>query len=58
MSEPKEFDSSSLTEIEKAGVQRGLDFRALGSAYAFTHATRPATIGIVLSSNPLALLAW
>lgn len=27
-------------------------------AYALEHATRPATIGLVLSSSPLALLAW
>lgn len=58
MSEPKGFDSTTLTEVEKAGIQRGLEFRALGGAYAFTHATRPATAGIVLSSNPIAPLAW
>jgi len=27
-------------------------------AYAMMHATRPATISIVLSSSPIALLAW
>jgi len=27
-------------------------------AYAITHATRPSTIGFVLASNPLSLLAW
>lgn len=27
-------------------------------AYALEHATRPGTIGLVLSSSPLALLAW
>lgn len=27
-------------------------------AYAAEHATRPGTIGLVLSSSPLALLAW
>lgn len=27
-------------------------------AYALEHGTRPATIGLVLSSSPLALLAW
>lgn len=31
---------------------------ATGSAYAQTHATVPSTIGLVLSSNPLATLIW
>jgi hypothetical protein len=39
-------------------MERGLAFKAFGSAYAVAHATRPSTMGIVLSSNPLALLAW
>ncbi|KAH0339789.1 epoxide hydrolase 1, partial [Aureobasidium melanogenum] len=29
-----------------------------GSSYAIQHATKPATISLVLSSNPVALLAW
>lgn len=33
-------------------------FNVTGSAYARTHGTRPATIGMVLSSSPLAVLAW
>ncbi|KAI1617161.1 Alpha/Beta hydrolase protein [Exophiala viscosa] len=33
-------------------------FIQTGSAYAQEHGTRPATIGFVLASNPLALLAW
>ena len=33
-------------------------FRNVGSAYSQEHATRPATIGLVLSSSPIALLAW
>ena len=31
---------------------------ATGMAYAQEHGTRPATIGLVLSSSPIALLAW
>ena len=29
-----------------------------GTAYAQEHATRTSTIGHVLASNPVALLAW
>lgn len=48
----------SLTESERAGVERGMAFVATENAYAKEHASRPATIGLVLSTNPLALLAW
>ena len=33
-------------------------FQKLASAYAYEQGTRASTIGIVLASNPLALLAW
>lgn len=39
-------------------IAKGRQFLATGSAYAAEHGTRPATIGLVLASNPLALLAW
>lgn len=48
----------SLSQEDQAGLARSADFRALGTAYASEHGTRPATIGLVLSSSPLALLAW
>lgn len=48
----------SLTDAEKRGVDRANHFATLASAYASMHGTRPATIGLVLSSSPLALLAW
>lgn len=47
-----------LDEEEKKGVRRCEDFATMGNAYAREHGTRPATIGLVLSSSPLALLAW
>ncbi|KAF4444177.1 hypothetical protein F53441_11236 [Fusarium austroafricanum] len=50
--------SGEITEAEKKGIPRAQDFDRLGSAYAFEHATRPSTIGLVLSTSPLALLAW
>lgn len=30
----------------------------MGAGYSLEQATKPSTIGIVLGSNPLALLAW
>jgi microsomal epoxide hydrolase len=50
--------SLPLEEPEKEGLERGDTFGKTGTAYALEHATRPATIGFVLSSSPLALLAW
>jgi len=58
MPQPQGFDCSTLIEEDKKGIEQGTQFKSFGTAYAAAHATRPATIGIVLSSSPLALLAW
>jgi microsomal epoxide hydrolase len=50
--------SLPLDETDKEGLDRGDEFGKTGTAYALEHATRPGTIGFVLSSSPLALLAW
>lgn len=55
---PKENKWDGVNEAEKEAVPRGETFSKTGSAYANMHGTRPATIGLVLSSNPIALLAW
>ena len=47
-----------LSEVEKEGLRRGNGFVENGRAYALEHGTKPSTIGFVLASNPLALLAW
>jgi microsomal epoxide hydrolase len=47
-----------LTDFEKQALGRAMKWRETGTAYALEHANRPSTIGLVLSSNPLALLAW
>ena len=47
-----------LTDLDEKGLQRARDFKKLQSSYALQHATKPSTIGTVLSSSPLALLAW
>lgn len=51
-------DESKLTQLEKTAVASANAWRQTGSAYMQEHSTRPSTIGSVLSSNPLALLAW
>ncbi|KAL8814438.1 MAG: hypothetical protein Q9191_008552 [Dirinaria sp. TL-2023a] len=45
-------------EEDRALAARGQQFLTTGSAYAMEHGTRTSTIGLVLSSSPLALLAW
>lgn len=57
-SPPEEVPVSSLTAKEQEGLKRGEDFANTGVAYALAHATRPSTIGFVLGSSPVALLAW
>ncbi|KAK3111759.1 hypothetical protein LTR53_012663 [Teratosphaeriaceae sp. CCFEE 6253] len=53
-----EEQRKGLNEKEERCVRRHEDFGNLGSAYAREHGTRPSTIGLVLASNPVALLAW
>ena len=58
MPEPEGVDPSSITSDEKEGLVRAGEFHRIGSAYALEHATKPSTIGLVLATNPLALLLW
>ncbi|KAF2820739.1 epoxide hydrolase-like protein [Ophiobolus disseminans] len=51
-------DENTLSDLEKKAVDRAAKWNQSGTAYAQEHATRPSTIGHVLSSSPLALLAW
>ena len=55
---PEDLPPNAVTEDEKKGLVRTHEFNTVGNAYAREHGTRPATIGIVLSSSPIALLAW
>ncbi|KAI5250677.1 alpha/beta-hydrolase [Aureobasidium subglaciale] len=55
---PSNADSLHISDLEKKGLERGKAFRDSGSAYAMEHGTRTATIGLTLSSSPLALLSW
>jgi microsomal epoxide hydrolase len=56
--EPASHPVSSLTKLEQLGIQRGKEFVERGIGYSMEHATKPSTLGFVLGSNPLALLAW
>ncbi|KAM5527877.1 epoxide hydrolase [Fusarium oxysporum f. sp. phaseoli] len=46
------------TQEEQQHVDRMFKFTASGSSYLLEQGLRPSTIGLVLSSSPLALLAW
>jgi len=47
-----------LSAAEKKGLERMNEFMEVGKAYAVEHGTKPSTIGLVLSSSPMAQLAW
>lgn len=58
MGPPAGITDEHLTAAEREGIERMKDFRLFGSGYMNEHGTRPSTIGHVVSSSPLALLAW
>ncbi|KAL4818094.1 Alpha/Beta hydrolase protein [Aspergillus spinulosporus] len=55
---PEGVSDEYHNELEKRGFERSNWFLTYGKAYAEEHGTKPATIGHVLASSPLALLAW
>lgn len=54
---PEIKDRSSLSSFEQDCLTRLDEFKT-EFAYRDEHATKPATIGIVAASSPVALLAW
>lgn len=58
MPKPETLSLDSLDEFERTNVERGMAFVANENAYAKEHASRPATLGLLVSTSPLALLAW
>lgn len=58
MNRPDGMTDDNLDAFERQGIERMNNFRLTGSGYATEHGTRPSTIGHVLSTNPVALLAW
>lgn len=57
MPEPANI-TATISPREQEYLQRLDKFKTYGLGYYMEHATRPSTIGLILSSNPLALLAW
>jgi microsomal epoxide hydrolase len=55
---PEGADGSEIEEVEKEGVERWNGWRKKGVGYAVEHGSRPGTVGLALSSSPVALLAW
>lgn len=55
---PGYADNSDICASEQKGLERAEDFAERASAYAIEHCTKPGTIGFVLLSSPIALLAW
>ncbi|KAL3463727.1 Alpha/Beta hydrolase protein [Aspergillus heterothallicus] len=47
-----------LTPEEKDHLDRSTRWQQTGFAYALEHGTRPSTVGLAISSSPLALIAW
>jgi microsomal epoxide hydrolase len=53
-----DVSDSEVTPEEWQGLERSQKWLSSGTAYAIEHGTRSSTISLVLSSSPLALLAW
>lgn len=51
-------ETTVMNAAERETLARFQKWSATGIAYALEHGTRPSTIGSVLASNPLAMLAW
>jgi microsomal epoxide hydrolase len=58
MQKPEHITDDSLDNLERQALARGEEFVRTGTGYSQEQRTRPSTIGLVLASNPLALLAW
>ncbi|KAF8514096.1 alpha/beta-hydrolase [Hysterangium stoloniferum] len=55
---PQEKDTQSFTEAEKNAIQRHIEFKESGSGYTAIQSTKPFTIGIAISTSPVALLTY
>lgn len=50
--------SEEMDQDQRRAIERATEMMDTGYAFALEQGTRPATIGHVLSSSPLALLSW
>ncbi|KAH7013971.1 epoxide hydrolase [Ilyonectria destructans] len=48
----------NATQVEVEHLEKMTDYGANGSAYIMVQGQRPSTFGLILSSNPLAMLTW
>lgn len=55
---PDILDDLPSDELEKEAMRKATEFLDTGNAFVLEQGTRTATIGLVLSSSPLALLSW
>jgi pimeloyl-ACP methyl ester carboxylesterase len=51
-------DQPDLTEVERARLDRGRQFRATGMGYGMIQSTRPQTLSYALTDSPAGQLAW
>ncbi|OJJ48645.1 hypothetical protein ASPZODRAFT_130746 [Penicilliopsis zonata CBS 506.65] len=58
MQRPDGISDESLSASEQKGLERYRGFMESGMGYAIEQRTKPSTIGLALSTNPIALLAW
>lgn len=58
MDKPDGVSDDTINEVEKQGLKSAEDFAFINSAYCLEHGTKTATIGFVLDTNPVAVLAW
>ncbi|OLN96778.1 Epoxide hydrolase 1 [Colletotrichum chlorophyti] len=56
--QPVAPEMEGYTEQDKMRIAKAGEFFATGFGYAMMHMTKPGTIGLTISSSPLALLAW
>ncbi|XP_014558287.1 hypothetical protein COCVIDRAFT_25228 [Bipolaris victoriae FI3] len=55
---PNPDENTVMDEVERETLGRAQKWITTGIGYALEHGTRPGTIGSVVASNPLAMLAW
>lgn len=58
MQKPSSISKEEYSAAEVEGLKRNETFTTMGSAYGLEQATKPSTIGLALSTSPLALLSW
>jgi hypothetical protein len=58
ISKPASVSPDSLTSFEQENLARAGSFKTFGTGYFVEHGTKTSTIGHVISSSPVALLAW